>query len=83
MTEFVDKFMAFSIIDGMIDDLITEIYQALKYTSDENNRNSASYWRQPHIWTLSNLESRAKEMKRITRLFMRKLERRRNHEVSH
>lgn len=83
MNEFTDKSMAFYIIDKKLDDLLEEINLAVKYTSDENNRNSRSYWRQPHIWTLKNLEARAKEMKRITRAFMRKLERSAKYEVSH
>ena len=68
--DFADKLGTFVIINQKLDGIQRDIAYAFNMPVFKDNNLTCSYWKQPHIYALSKLETRIQDAKRITEKYI-------------
>lgn len=71
--DFTDRLGTFWIISKKLDGIQEDISYAFNMPAFEDNDFTCAYWKQPHIYVLSKLETRIQDAKRITEGFLHEL----------
>ena len=69
--DFTDKLGAFWIISNKLDEIQRNISYIFNMSSFADNNLQCPYWKQPHIWALSKVETRIQDAKRIADDYLR------------
>ena len=79
--DFADKLGTFVIISQKLDGIQRDIAYAFNMPVFKDNNLTCSYWKQPHIYALSKLETRIQDAKRITENYIQTLKNSRKEEI--